>query len=566
MRTIVDILATRVNKSPEHIGFKYVNDDGSSAELTYSLLWNNAHRLVSEWTRSKSAIKRLAICMPSGLEFVTSVYACLIGGITAIPLTPPIRKDFVERCLLTLADCSPDLIVTVPALADTLKQIAPSHDIFVLGNWEVAVFPIATETTAYPAADIAVLQYTSATGAGQAKGVMLSHSNLLHNLSAIEDCMDLSRASIMASWLPPYHVMQFIGSVMLPVYCGFRSVLMSPNRFRTEPVEWLKMIMREKATISGGPNQALELCAQSISDEQLQDVDLSSWKVCYCGSEPIDAATLDSFASRFKPYGFSEKAFFPCYGLAESTLIVSGRDHHDPYTVALADRRSLEKGQLQRAERSDPRAKAIVSCGKPCQGVDVKIIDPTSNKELTTGQIGEIHVRSSSVALGYWKRPGLTGEVFGVGRNDGTSHGYLKTGDLGCFFDQELYVTGRLGNLIIIWGRKLHPEDLERCVNPPKSNPAWGRTLVASNNNVRNPGVLVLQEVDCESEQNLSLSAQLIRERLRTESDIHASQVAFIPLNSLPLTITGKIRRNEATAKFTNGDFPVTQFCEVSAS
>ncbi len=562
VQTIADILAELVEKHPEKVGFKYIGDDGSETCLTYSELWIKARHFAHQWSNAKPATRRIAICMPSGLEFVTGIYACLLGGFTAVPLTPPIRKDFVQRCALTVADSQPDLIVTVPALLNLLKQIAPSTDILSIEDCAFSErLPADRYVPVANKADIAVLQYTSATGAGTAKGVMLSQVNILHNLAAIQRCMNLSTKSKMASWLPPYHVMQFIGSVLLPVYGKFPSILMSPQRFRAQPEEWLRMISREGATISGGPCQAFDLCVQRISDEELKGVDLNKWTVCYCGSEPVNPAALDRFAFKFKPYGFRKDSFFPCYGLAESTLIVAGRDHRDRYKVVHADRVSLEKGVLKPVAETNGNVKAIVSCGKPCAGVDLKIVDPRSGVMLNAGSIGEIYARSPSVGRGYWNRRELTQEVFGTATQGETETTFLKTGDLGCILDQELYVTGRLNDLIIIWARKLHPEDLEACA--AASNPVNGesRTLVAADEESSNPGVIVLQEIDPDSSENLDSKASDIRRRLRTEFDIGVSRVAFIPRDSLPVTVTGKIRRKEAAARFVSGELPVIQVC-----
>jgi acyl-CoA synthetase (AMP-forming)/AMP-acid ligase II len=560
METIAAILAELVEEHPDKTGFKFIADDGSETCLTYSELWKRARSLAHQWSTANPEARRVAICMPSGLDFVTAIYASLLGGFTAIPLTPPIRKDFAQRCVLTIADSQPDFIVTIPPLWDVLKQITPASNIFLVGASETSKLPPTEADAPLPKeADIAVVQYTSATGAGTAKGVMLSQTNILHNLAAIQTCMNLSAESKMASWLPPYHVMQFIGSVLLPVYAGFPSVLMSPQRFRTKPVEWLRMIVREAATVSGGPCQAFDLCVQTITDDQLRGVDLTNWAICYCGSEPINSATLDRFATRFAPYGFRKNSFFPCYGLAESTLIVAGRDHRDSYKVIQADRATLEQGNLQPVSEGTKLAKVVVSCGKPCAGVDVKIVDPRSGATLNDGSIGEICVRSSSVGLGYWNRRELTREVFGTTGQEKPGVTFLKTGDLGCIRDQELYVTGRLNDLIIIWARKLHPEDLEACAASSDPGGGQSRTLVAADGEDSNPGVIVLQEIDPERLDNLVMKANEIRRRLRTEFDITASRVAFISTDSLPLTVTGKIRRKEAIAKFLSGEIPAIQ-------
>jgi acyl-CoA synthetase (AMP-forming)/AMP-acid ligase II len=408
---------------------------------------------------------RVLLMMDSGIDYVAAFFGCLYAGAIAVPAYPPesLRGQHLARLQAIAADADASFVVTTRALegklGDAFDAIAPRAQRVTMDTLDVDTNRTQSfEPYRASASDIAFLQYTSGSTSAP-KGVMVTHGSLWANEAAIREGLGVTGNDVFVSWLPLYHDMGLIGTLSQPVFSGIPLVLMSPQYFLERPVRWLDAITRHGGTISGGPDFAYRLCADRISDEQRTALDLSTWRVAFSGSEPVRKATLDAFIERCAPAGFDANALFPCYGLAEATLYVTGVARGVGALAPAFLNASLEAGHASTGA-GDAQSTALVSCGKPASAHRVEIIDGETGALLAPGQIGEICVSGPSVAAGYWRRPEASAATFV--RRDGAT--WLRTGDLGFLYDGELFVAGRIKDLLIVRGRNLYPQDLETAI------------------------------------------------------------------------------------------------------
>ncbi len=415
---------------------------------------------------------------------------------------------------------------------------------------------------------LAFLQYTSGSTA-QPKGVMVSHGNLLHNSSLIQDFFETNEDSRGVFWLPSYHDMGLVGGILQTFYCGGNVTLMSPLTFLQHPFRWLQAISRKSATVSGGPNFAYDLCVRKVTEDQKKTIDLSCWRLAFNGAEPIRHDTLKRFADAFAGCGFREEAFYPCYGLAEGTLIVSGAKLSTPPLCKAFDESSLEQHIAHEVDSSDPDSRILVSCGNIPQDQEVQIVDPDTLMALPPGRIGEIWVMGPSVAKGYWNHLEETERTFQAHIAPAGEGPFLRTGDLGFFLDGELFVTGRLKDLIIIEGRNHYPQDIEITVEAahPAIRPAG--TAVFTTEMGGHDKLTVVAEVEPKFLRGLSRSngtngthkseidekevIRAIRRAVAEHHDIQVHAVALLKPGKLPKTSSGKVQRHASAAGFLAG-------------
>jgi acyl-CoA synthetase (AMP-forming)/AMP-acid ligase II len=449
--SLKDVLRARAEETPERNAFGFWGEGRVDAWLTYGELDRRARAIAARLQSCVGHGGRALLLFPPGFDYESAFFGCLYANVIAIPAYPPepARLDrTLPRLQAIITDAQPTVVLTTAALlafVDPVLQLAPE-----LGSLEW----IATdgldcedawiEPTVGPG-DVAFVQYTSGS-TGVPKGVTLTHGNLLSNSHAIQRAAGFSMETRMVAWVPPYHDMGLIGSIIQPVFTGFPCVQMSPVQFLLRPLRWLQAITHLGATASGAPNFAYDLCARKISNEQKQKLDLSTWDLAYVGAEPVRAETLERFAAAFTTCRFAPRAFYPCYGLAESTLMVTG----------------VTKGAGYRTRLLDNGARAV-GMGKLVTGGELRVVDPETQTPVPAGTVGEIWVRSTSVAVGYWNRASDSIETFGVRTRDGAGP-FLRTGDLGLLEGDELFVTGRRKELIIVRGRKHFPTDIESTV------------------------------------------------------------------------------------------------------
>jgi 8-amino-7-oxononanoate synthase/acyl carrier protein len=578
--TIVDLLRQRAAYRPHDRAFTFLVDgENEELNITYAELDRKA-RTVGAWLMDRGMVgKRVLLLYPSGLDFIAAFMGCLYGGAIAVPAYPPRKNRSVERIEAIAADADASVALTTRDVLDRfdgLRATAPSLENLVwkvdselepewAGRWERP--DIDGDTLAF-------LQYTSGS-TGTPKGVMLSHENLLHNSLRIMQAFEITRSQSGVFWLPSFHDMGLIGGILVPLYGGKFNVLMSPVAFLQKPLRWLQAIAKYRATISGGPNFAYELCVRKTTPEQRAALDLSSWSLAFNGAEPVRAETIDAFCEAFAPSGFRRQAFYPCYGLAESTLMVTGGMKFEAPVIRSFDAASIETGAAVPRPANATGGRRLVGSGRELDGQDVLIVDPQTCEALPPGRVGEIWVSGPSVAQGYWNRPEASQETFGamlsqpepappakgVAKWRPNAGPYLRTGDLGFFDEGELFVTGRLKDLIIIRGRNHYPQDIEHAVEEASPLVRAGSVAAFAVVVDGRERVVVVAEVERGRRDAAEVAAAFdaIRKRLATEHEVAVEAIVLVRPNSIPKTSSGKIQRHACKRQFLENALDVVE-------
>lgn len=555
---LVELLQDRALHQPNDTAYIFLtNGENEAISLTYRELDQKARLIGSVLQNLGLRGERALLMYPPGLEFISSFFGCLYAGVIAVPAYPPRRNQSLERLHSIVADCQATQVLSTTTIKKNLGESLDrypnletlswlSTDNLVSSwnnNWEFS--PILPDSLAF-------LQYTSGS-TGTPKGVMVSHRNLMQNQQMIEKAFGHNPNTIGAGWLPLFHDMGLIGNVLQPLYFGKFCVLMSPVDFLQKPVRWLQMISQYRANSSGGPNFAYDLCLRKITEEQMQGLDLSSWEVAFTGAEPIRAQTLENFAAKFAPWGFRKEAFYPCYGMAEATLFIAGgRKHQEPITETV-DEVALEENRAIRTIAQEKGSKTIVGCGRAWLDEKIVIVNPETLTRCPNHKVGEIWVASASIAQGYWNQPEKTRETFQAYLADTKEGPFLRTGDLGFLReDGELFVTGRLKDVVIIRGKNHYPQDLEHTVQ--KSHPAL-QSVPGAAFGVEIAGeekLVVVQEVERTYLKKINIEEVIgnIRQELIAHHGLQVYEVVLIKPGTLPKTSSGKIQRYLCRARF----------------
>jgi amino acid adenylation domain-containing protein len=571
-QTFVEIIQWRALHQPQNESYTFLADTGTDkVSLTYAELDRKARAIAARLQELGGVGERVLILYPPGIEYITAIWGCLYAGSIAVPVYPPRLNRSSERLLSIIENAQPRI-----ALADNhirtemSRHFAQRQDPNAM-EWVVSDLlpPCMSDKWEKPsitADSLAFLQYSSGS-TGVPKGVMLTHRNLLHNTACIYQRASKSPQNRGVSWLPPYHDMGLIGGILLPLYGGFPLTFMSPLSFLRSPLRWLRAISEYRATYSAAPNFAYQLCVDKIAPEDCDGLDLSSWTYAACGAEPIRAETIHQFLEKYAPYGLRREAFYPCYGLAESTLMVTGGDFlAGPVIKSFQEDRLLEDHVVP-IDSAAPGAKALVGCGHPFEGQKLLIVDPTTRRRCPPDRVGEIWVSSASVARGYWRRPGETLKNFQARLADTGEGPFLRTGDLGFLCENELFITGRLKDLIIIRGRNYYPQDIEMISE--KSHPALrtGGAAAFSVEIANEECLVIVQEVD-RRYRNIDVQqvCQAIRQAVVSEYEIPVHTVVLIKHGSIPKTSSGKIQRYACRAEFLAGTLSVLGQSRMASS
>lgn len=564
--TLVNLLHERAQTEATKTAFIFLKDgETESSRINYQELDEKARAIANKLHSFNAASNGVLLLYQPGLEFVTAFLGCLYAGAIAIPAYPPQSNRKLSRLLGILVDAQPKVILTTNTLLCTVKewlnqaQEKESWHLVATNNiskqlsldWQE---PLLNNET------LAFLQYTSGS-TGTPKGVMVSHENLMHNLKCIKTVSELTSKSVSVSWLPSFHDMGLIDGILQPLYSGFLGVLMPPTYFLQRPIRWLQAISDYQATHCGGPNFAYDHCVRRVGTEQLSSLDLSSWRSAYNGAEPIHREVMEKFAAKFQNCGFQAKSFCPCYGMAEATLMISGVSVSDEPVYYEAVTNSQKYNQIIPNNKNSQTVKSIVSCGKTWLDTKVVIVDPQSLKQLPSNQIGEIWVSGSSVAKGYWNLTKETRETFRACLADTlTKEGpFLRTGDLGFIQDDELFVTGRLKDLIIIRGRNYYPQDIERTVEKSHFALRANCSAAFSISIDEQEKLVVVQEVERIYLRNLNLVEVIgnIREAIALEHDLQVHDIILIKPASIHKTSSGKIQRYLCRSSYLNGSLKI---------
>jgi len=548
----VQLLRRRAADYAEKTLYTFVPGVGANVEVSYGAQDLRARAVGAALAERTRPGDRVVVLTPPGADFATAFFGALYAGCVAVPAWPPEAQRMastVARLASMVEDSQPSAVLVAQGAEAQRSRIAEFVPALAGLPW-IAVGEVADEQAAgwrEPSLGgdaLAAIQYTSGSTASP-KGVMLTHGNLLANCDAVMRLFGEGPDTRGVIWLPPYHDMGLIGGVLSPVYVAGTCALMAPHSFLMRPHRWLRMMSEFGATTSGAPGFAFDLCVDRVRAEQLEDVDLSGWRVAFCGAERVRPATIDRFTRAFEPYGFDRRAFFPCYGLAESTLIVSGGPMDTPPRVRSYDPAALDAGQASEREGGA----RLVGCGLPDPEAVLEIVDPAARRALGRGQIGEVWVTSRSVAGGYWRRAEETAEVFGA-QLPGRSERFLRTGDLG-FLDAEgeLVITGRLKELIKISGRGHYPQDFEATALTSHPGVRGEAAAFAVEGEDGERLVLVVRARSAEAEA----VRVAVREAIARVHDVGAEVV--VTGAALPSTLSGKLQRLQCRRLYVEGGF-----------
>lgn len=524
--SVLALLRARAAEAPDARAYTFIDDgerDGQS--LTWGEIDRHADAVAAAIEAVAAPGARTLILCPPGLAFIPAFFGALRARTIAVPAYPPRTGrglDPTDRLLARLtaliADAAPEVVLAPAAIAQRAHLVAAVLPALARAAWiDLDAVPESTTERTDPIIDaqaIAFLQYTSGSTA-EPRGVMVTHANLLHNLGDAHALAAHGPDSASVSWLPVIHDMGLIQGILQPAYSGFPAWLMSPAAFLQRPARWLHAISRTRATISGGPNFAYELCVRRITPAERMGLDLQHWRLAFNGAEPIRQSTLDGFADAFEPCGFNRSAFRPSYGLAEATLLVA------------------------------TGAGPAVACGSPAPGTDVRIVDPQSLHPCAPGVPGEIWVRGPGIAAGYWRQPEATRATFDA-RLGVTGEGpFLRTGDLGVLADDGLHVTGRMKDVLIVRGIKHHPQDIEGTVERASPWLRAGCCAVFALPGNDGDDVAVAAEMESPAPPDVSPDAVIldIREAIGAAHGIQVSAVALVPPGTIPKTTSGKLQR-----------------------
>ncbi len=579
--TLVDLLRKRAKYQPGRHAYSFLrHGEIEDARLTYGEVDRQA-RAIAALLQSKGAFgKPVPLLHPPGLEYVAAFFGCLYAGAIAVPAYPPHSARMMPRIQAIIDDTHAQIVLTsmeaLPELQRGFALLTTSGTIEILATDRIAL-QLADEWIEPPVTgdSLAFLQYTSGS-TSTPKGVMVTHGNLIHNLKLLHRHCGQTPDSHMVSWLPPYHDMGLIGGILHPLYDGYPCTMMSPVSFLQRPFRWLQAISRYKATFAVGPNFAYELCCRKTTPEQRATLDLSSWYAAANGAEPIRAGTLKRFAETFAACGFREEAALPAYGLAEGTLLVASAHVSKPPHIQALQKEMLGQGRAVPAPLNgadDVNARYLVGYDHLPPEQKIIIVDPISLTRCPDDQIGEIWMAGGSVAKGYWNKPEETERVFHAYLADTHEGPFLRTGDLGSHNDGEIFIVGRLKDLIIIRGRNHYPQDIELTME--RSHPA-----------IR-PGCCAAFSTECDGVEQLVVAAEVdahylpdrghatqtiaedrtpssvyvnpeeliraIRQSVSNEHDLFVSQVVLLKAGAIQKTSSGKIQRQACRVGFLQG-------------
>lgn len=562
---LVDLLCSRSLEQPNKKIFTFLGDgETETASMTYHQLDSQARAIAAKLQVTLAPGDRALLLYPPGLEFIAAFCGCLYAGVIAVPVYPPRKNQTYSRLEAIILDAKATVALTTQSLLTNIKSQFASLP--KLANLQCFATDAIEEDNSsqwhqldLSADSLAFLQYTSGS-TGTPKGVMVSHRNLLHNSELICKHFGHTSDSKGVIWLPPYHDMGLIGGVLQPIYSDFPVVLMSPVSFLQKPIRWLQAISRYQATTSGGPDFAYDLISRKVTPEQLENIDLSSWEVAFTGAEPVRHQTLADFANTFACCGFQSKAFYPCYGMAETTLIVSGGLKSEAPVVKFCQGDALEQNRVVLVDENQKGSKGIVGVGSS-RYQKVLIVNPESQTQCGKNCVGEIWVSGSSVAGGYWKQPELTKESFNAFLVDSNEGPFLRTGDLGFLHNDELFVTGRIKDVIIIRGRNYYPQDIELTVqqsHPALRTGAGGAFSVEVNYKEK---LVIVQEVERSYLRNLKADEVIkaIRTSVSEQHELQVYAVVLIKTASIPKTSSGKIQRHACRSSFLNSSLDVVE-------
>ena len=551
---------------PHELAFAWLRDgEVEEASLRFSELDRRARGIALELERRGLAGQRALLLFAPGLEFIPAFLGCLYARVVAVPMNPPRNERAAVTAESIVAHAQAALILTDRAGLEAPWRRASCF---------AAVEALATDSLApcdaqvwNPASispdELAILQYTTGS-TGSPKGVQISHRNLIRNEQMIATGFGNGAREVYVSWLPLFHDMGLIGNILQPLYLGVPSYLMAPSAFVQQPFRWLQAMSRYRATVTGGPDFGYELCVQRVRPEQVAELDLGCWALAYNGAEPVRARTMEDFVAKFAPAGFRREAFHPCYGLAEATLYVTGGQREEPFVSLELDARALTQHRVVLAREDSPRRQTLVGCGRPQLDQRLLIVDPRTRRPLAEGLVGELWLQGSNISRGYRERQAPGRDPFQARLESGEGP-FLRSGDLGFLHAGELYLTGRLKDLLIQYGQNYYPQDIEQLAGRSHRFLRVGCNAAFTVHEGGSEKIVVVQELhrrhrqpfETGGEQAQSLYTGIsrgIRSAVSEAYGIHVWNIALVRHGTIPKTSSGKIQRRRCRELWLAGE------------
>jgi acyl-CoA synthetase (AMP-forming)/AMP-acid ligase II len=556
--SLADLLRHRAAVQPDGRAYAVLSDRGQEeAAITFAGLAASAENLARRIASRTAPGERALLLCPNGIGFMVGFFGCMLAGVIAVPMMLPRRQSARDASASIVADCTPRLALAPAGLiagerGDLMGRFPPELE------WLAVDDPAEAATSGLASGrgdEIAFLQYTSGSTSAP-KGVMVSHANLLANLAMIECAFGNSPASTYVSWVPLYHDMGLIINALQSLFIGAPCVLLAPVAFMQRPLVWLRAISDYRAEVAGGPNFAFDLCVERYRPDQMAGIDLSGWKLAFNGAEPVRAATIRRFSETFAGYGFAAEAIRPAYGMAEATVLVSTGRRGAEAVIREMSRDGLRRNRAV-PPRDDTDAQSVVGCGRALAGERIAIVDPDTSERLGAGEIGEVWVAGPNVCRGYWRNAAASAAAFGAQIAGEEGERWLRTGDLG-FLDAagELFITGRIKEVIIVRGANYYPQDIEHTVQ--SCHPALrrhGGAAFTVGEDGEAERLVVVQEVERTYRHHIFVDDIVgrIRQAVVGQHEIAPYRIALLRPGALPKTTSGKIQRAMARQLWLGG-------------
>ena len=570
MGTLGELFLWRCRNQPESLAYGFVRDNlDLAARLSYADLHRKVSGLVQALTVRVKSGDRVLLMFQPGLDVVSAFWAVILAGAVPVPVPSPDPLHF-KRTLPRLHAIRDHADARLVLTTSQSEAVAAA---FVEGGGGDSIKWLAVDqfwegsdllTAVAGSSDLAYLQYTSGSTATP-RGVMIGHQNVLAQCEAICSVSRVEATSKSLCWLPYFHDYGLVHGILAPFYAGIPAYLMSPMTFLRRPLRWLDAIARYGITHSGAPNFGYRSCVRAAQAQEGWAGDLGTWLVASCGAEPIHADTIRAFQQTFASQGFAWQAMTPAYGLAEATLVVSTKAYGEEPLILDLDGQALDRHRANMVAPGAKGARRLLSCGKPIPGLAVRIVDPQTRAECRTGVVGEVWVAGSSIAKGYWLAQEADAAMFGVVLSNTGQGGYLRTGDLGFLHHGELVITGRLKDLMIVNGRNLYPQDVERTVEQAYPGLKERGSAVVSMAESQAESIVVLQEVINDQSLDLEAAAAAIRQAVMEEHEVPVAVVSLLRSGGLLRTSSGKIQRRASLEAFVNGTLPTVGTSRLAA-
>lgn len=568
--TMAGLLRFYADTRSDDGAFLYLGEDNAELEaLSYADLHARAEAEAVRIAGCARPGDRAMLLFPSGLAFVVAFFACHYAGVVPVPMMPPRGRRLRDAVFSVARDCRAAAALTTPDLLGLVSEaLAPLEECRDTIFMAIEPASPASRGRCTPAPsglpgyrgepdDLAFLQYTSGSTSAP-KGVMVSHVNLDANLRMMTGAFGNTARSTYVGWAPLYHDMGLIANVLEPFFVGARCVLMAPGTFARQPWLWFRAIATYGAEVSGGPNYAYDLCVDRRERILREGPDLSGWRLAFNSAEPVRAATMRRFTEIFAPLGFRPEAMYPCYGMAEATLLITGGSFRVPPVVLTIGRQALERHHAALPAGPDGDCLEIVGCGQALAGEDVRIVDPVTRKTLDDGIVGEVWVHGPNIPAGYWGLPDASKETFHATVAGEPGRRYLRTGDLGFMKDGELFVTGRHKDMMIVRGRNIYPQDVEHVAERayPGLRLNASAAFMTGMEGAGCEGMVLVQEVERTARRRIDpvAAAMAVRRAVFDEVDITLQSVVLVEPGTIPKTSSGKIRRAETRRRLAAGE------------